>query len=85
MIVDRFINYPGHERRKIDSINGPKKTYLKQKMCMIGTEESNNESTIMNADSIIYDKNKELKTRIFAEDWLNLCSYGNMKTGVNMD
>ena len=68
MIVDRFVNYPGHGRRKIDSISGLKKTYLKQKMCMIGTEEYNNESTIMNAASIIYDKNKEFKTRSFAED-----------------
>ena len=29
-----------------------------KKMCMIGTEEYNNESTRMNADSMICDKEK---------------------------
>ena len=38
-----------------------KKTHLKQKMYMIGTEEYNNESTRMNAASMIYNKNKEFK------------------------
>ena len=34
------------------------KVILKTKMCMIGTEASNNESTIMNETSMICDNNK---------------------------
>ena len=30
-----------HDRRKIYGINGAKNMYLKQNICMIGTEESN--------------------------------------------
>ena len=57
-IIDICINNPGRVRIKIDVINGSDKTYLKQKMCMIRTEESINESIIINADSMICDKNK---------------------------
>ena len=42
VIPDRFIKSPGHGRSKIYGINGSDKTYLKQKMLMIVTEESNN-------------------------------------------
>ena len=49
-MIDKFIDSPGHDRRKIDGTNGSNKTYLKQNMCMIGTEESNNKIIRMNAD-----------------------------------
>ena len=57
-MVDWWINSPGHGRSKIDDINGFGNTSLKQKMCMIGTEESNNEIMITNASSMICDENK---------------------------
>ena len=38
VIIDRCINAPGNGRSKRYVINGAYKTYLKQKMCMIGTE-----------------------------------------------
>ena len=38
VIIYKIINHPGHGRIKIDGINGDNKTYLKQKMCMVGTE-----------------------------------------------
>ena len=38
LIIDRWINYTGHERRNIDDINGYDKSYLGQKVYMIGTE-----------------------------------------------
>ena len=49
---------------------------------MIGTEESNNESMIINAGSIICDKNKQIKYNFFSEQCFKLCSYENGKTGV---
>ena len=42
VIIYRCVNYTGHGRSKIDVINGYVKTYLKQNVCMIGTEEYNN-------------------------------------------
>ena len=41
-IIDRCVDVPGLGRRKIDGTNGANKTYLKQKICMIGTEGCNN-------------------------------------------
>ena len=58
MIIYRCINSPFHDGIKIDGINGYDKTYLKQKMCMMVTEESNDKSTIINASSMICDKNQ---------------------------
>ena len=63
--IDRCINYPGHGTSKIYCINGANKTYLSKNMCIIGTEESNNESIRMNAASMICDKNKEFKFIFF--------------------
>ena len=40
VIIDRCINTTGHGRIKIGGITGDDMTYLKQKMCMIGTEKS---------------------------------------------
>ena len=82
VIIDICINAPGHGRSKIYSINGSKKKNLKQKMCMIATEESNNESIVMNASSMIYDKNKTIKIKTFSGEcfqdvfilnWSNWC------------
>ena len=42
VIIYRCMNDPGRGRSKIDGINGSGKTYLKQKICMIGTEGCNN-------------------------------------------
>ena len=42
-------------------------------MCMLDTGESNNESTRTNADSMIYDKNKEFKFKSFSEKCFRLC------------
>ena len=42
VIIYICIYAPDLGRRKIDDINGSDKIYLKQKMFMIGTEESNN-------------------------------------------
>ena len=58
VIIGRCINDPGCGKSKIDGINVSNKIYLKQKMCMIGTEESNNKSMIINAYLIMCDKNK---------------------------
>ena len=65
LIIYRWSNASGHGIIKIDGINGDDNTYLKQNMCMIGTEEFNNESMKMNAVSIMCDKNKELKLKVF--------------------
>ena len=61
----------------MDGINVSDKMYLKQKMCMIGTEEYNYKITIMSAASMICDKNKEFKFKSFAEECFKLCSYEN--------
>ena len=58
VIIYRWINATDHGTRKMDGINGFNQKYLKQRMCMIGTEESNNKSTKMNAASMICGKNK---------------------------
>ena len=68
VIIYICIHAPGHLRSKIYDINGADKIYLKQKMCMIGTEESNNESMIINADYMICDKNQEFKFTSFSEE-----------------
>ena len=36
VIIDSFMISNGHDRRKIDGINEFDKSYLIQKMCMIG-------------------------------------------------
>ena len=51
--------------KKSDGINGSYKTYLR-KMCMMGTEESNNESMRMNAPPMICDNNKKIKSNCFS-------------------
>ena len=56
VIIDIWINDPVHGINKIYGINGSVKTYPKQKMLMIGTEKSNNDSMITNVDSMICDK-----------------------------
>ena len=53
----RFIYTPGRGRSKIYGISGYENTYFK-KMCMIGTEEHNNELMTMNAVSMICDKDQ---------------------------
>ena len=58
VIIYGCINTPGHGNRKTYGINGYYKTYLKQKLCMIGTEEYNNGSMRMNSASMICDNNK---------------------------
>ena len=65
VIIYRCINDTGHLRIKIYVINGYDKTYLQQKKFMISSEEYNSESMIMNPASIIYDKNKEFKFKVF--------------------
>ena len=57
VIIYILINYPGHERRKIYGINGYEKSYLRQKICMISTEEYNDKIIRMNLASIIWDNN----------------------------
>ena len=54
---------------KIDGIDGSDKEYQKQKMWMIGTEESNNESMTMSSYSMICDKEKEFKFKFY---WIML-------------
>ena len=56
--IYKCINATGHGRSKIDGINGSDKIYLKQKMYMIGTEESNDKSMRINSASMICDKDK---------------------------
>ena len=51
---------------------------------MIGTEEFNNESMRMNADSMICENNKEFKFKSFSLECFKLCSYENRKTGVKV-
>ena len=51
-------------------------------MCMIGTEESNNESMIINADYMICDKNQEFKFKRFSEECFKVCLFENSKTCV---
>ena len=38
VIIDICIENTGHRGRKIDSVNGSDNSYLRQKMCIIGTE-----------------------------------------------
>ena len=63
-------------------MNGSEKTYLKRKMCMIGTGKSNNEIMIMHTASMICDTIKEFKLIFSLEDCLKFCSYG-IKSGLN--
>ena len=51
-----LINAPGHGRSKIYGIHGSGKSYLRQKMCMIGTKQANNKVMIMNVASMIWKK-----------------------------
>ena len=51
-------------------------------MCIICNEESNNESMMINAASMICDKNKEFKFKCFSEEFFKLCSYENIQTGI---
>ena len=51
-------------------------------MCMLDTGESNNESTRTNADSMIYDKNKEFIFISVSGECFKLCSYENCQTSV---
>ena len=60
--IDRLINAPGHGRNKIDGINGADKTYIWQKMCMISTDESNNEKRRIEAFSMVTDRNINVKS-----------------------
>ena len=66
VIIDRYINAPSCGKIKIEDINRSNKAYLKQQICMIGIEESNDESMRMNASSMICDKKKELKFKHFS-------------------
>ena len=56
LVIDMWINSPSHERMKIDGINRYDKSYLRQKMSIMGTEEVNNEIMRMNAVSMIGDR-----------------------------
>ena len=58
VIIYICINAPGHGRCKIEGIKWSNKIYLEQKLCIIGTEEYNNERMRMNEASMICDKNK---------------------------
>ena len=49
VIIDRCIHSSGRGRINVDVIHGYDKSYLRQKMFMIGTEESNNDIMMMNA------------------------------------
>ena len=82
MITDRHINAPGHGRSTIDGIILYDKTYLKQKMRMIGTEDSKNENMRINAAYMICDKNQEFKFKRFAEECFKVCLFENSKTCV---
>ena len=73
VIIYIFINDTCHKRSKIYGINGSEKIYLKQNVCIIGTEEYNNEIMRMNTASMIYDKNKEFKFKSFSEKCFRLC------------
>ena len=53
MILYRLIDAPLNGRKRIFGINGLENSYLRKIIFMIGTEESNNESTRMNSASII--------------------------------
>ena len=68
LIIDKCINAPGNGIFKIDGIDGSNKTYLKQKLCMTDTEESNDKIMIINAKSMICDRNKEIKFKSFSEE-----------------
>ena len=52
---------------------------------MIVTEESNNKVMRMNAYSIIYDKNKEFKLKIFSEQCIKFYYYENRHMGVKFE
>ena len=67
-----LINAPGHGRSKIYGIHGSGKSYLRQKMCMIGTKQANNKVTIMNVASMICEKNKVFRLT-FSEVCIKLC------------
>ena len=64
---DYYYYYYYYGKIKIGGITGADKTYLKQKNCMLGNEESNNLSMIMNAAPIVCDKNQEFKFKSFFE------------------
>ena len=51
-------------------------------MCMISTEESNNKSARINADSMICEKNKELKSNFFPGECSKLCSSKNRQMTI---
>ena len=64
VIIDRCVNAPGLGRIRIDGINGSDKTSLNEKMYMIVTEESNNESMKMNAAPMICGNSKEFEFKV---------------------
>ena len=51
-------------------------------MCTIGTEESNNKNTRINADSITCDKKQKFKFKSFAEECIKMCYSKNRHTEV---
>ena len=61
VIIHGYINAPGRGRIKIVDT-------LKAKICMIGTEESNNESKRTNTYSMICDSNKEFKFKSLTKE-----------------
>ena len=67
-MIDRCIICPSHGEIKIDGINVSENSYMRQKMCIIRTEESNNEIMIKNATSMICDNNEELRFNFVFEE-----------------
>ena len=59
VVIDRCINNSRQGIRKIYGINGSEKSYVIQKMFIMGTKEAKNESTRANEASMIYDTNKK--------------------------
>ena len=54
VVIDICINYPGHSRGKIDGINIFKKSYLRQKMGMIGVKITRVADEVMECDKTEY-------------------------------
>ena len=50
-----MIGAPGHGKDIVDAINSCNKRYLKEKMCMIGTQEADDDTKRMDAHAMIGD------------------------------
>ena len=65
-----MISAPGHGKDIVDTINACDKRYLKEKMCMIGTPESEDSTKRMDAHAMIGNKKSSwvVTCKILLED-----------------